>query len=68
MPTVKKVPLGRAIVWTQTNLQLLSDVSYADILEAKKVWHRLAHPRYKKLLDATETESPNAESEFPTSR
>ena len=48
----KEVPLGKAIIWTDSQLDALSEISPADIIEAGQWWKQNAPKKYKNLLDA----------------
>jgi len=53
MPTVKKVPLGKAIIWSKDDLKQLGSVNPKDVALAKLYWRRLAPRRYRNVLDTT---------------
>jgi hypothetical protein len=48
----KRVKLGKPIVWTEEQLDAISSVSEADILQAGQWWQQNATKKYKKLLEA----------------
>lgn len=54
-----KKPLGKAIHWTEEDLDRLSRVTDTDVDHAVQVWRDTAPPEYRDLLDAA-TEEENA--------
>lgn len=48
----KKVPLGKAIRFSDEDLDQLSRVTPADIEKSKQAWKRTVPKEYKTLLDA----------------
>lgn len=54
-----RVPLGKAIQWTEAEVDELTKVTPQDIEEAAALWKRAAQKRYRGLFDAQPSE-PNA--------
>lgn len=50
--TKKRVPLGQPLNWTDAELDALSTVTEADIMNAGAWWQNNAPKKYKKLLEA----------------
>jgi UTP:GlnB (protein PII) uridylyltransferase len=57
--TVTK-PLGKAIQWSEADLERLSAISEADIAAAGELWQQNASQRFKRLLEARPTEADNS--------
>jgi hypothetical protein len=57
----RTVPLGKALAWTDDDLDRLSAVTPEDIAAAQEWWRRNAPARYAKLLDAQEAENAAAQ-------
>ncbi len=49
----RKIPLGQPVQWAQSDLDLLANVTQADINRAGLLWRDNAPRRYRTLLDAT---------------
>lgn len=52
----RKVPRGKALNWTDEDLDRLSQVTPEDIQQAAARWREAASPQYQNLLDAEEVE------------
>ncbi len=50
-----RVPIGKAIVWSKDDLKQMGVVNPKDIALAKLYWRRLAHRRYRNVLDTAVT-------------
>lgn len=48
----KKVPLGKAIIWSQAELTKMSTVTPIDVRLARLWWRKHAPAKYRRLLDA----------------
>lgn len=53
----RKVKLGKAIKWTDDDLDRLAEITPADIEAAKAWWAAYAPRRFKKLLEAKPEET-----------
>lgn len=52
-PTKKRAkPLGKAIQWSDDDLEQLAQISEADKKAAEALWKNEAPPAFKSLLDA----------------
>lgn len=54
----RAIPLGKAIQWTEAEVDELTKVTPQDIEEASALWRRGALPKYRGLFDAKPAE-PN---------
>lgn len=52
MSKKKRKPLGKPIEWTDADLDALSNITEADIIEAGQWWKQNAPKKYKNLLNA----------------
>ena len=48
----KKVPLGKAIIWSPAELTKMSTVTPTDVRLARLWWRKHAPAKYRRLLDA----------------
>lgn len=48
----KAKPQGKAVDWTDAEIERLAEVTPEDVAAAKAHWKRLAPKRAKRLLDA----------------
>ena len=45
---------GRALHRSDAELERLSRVTHADVVDARDLWHRTAPERFRDLIDATQ--------------
>lgn len=59
----KRVPLGPALIWSSATLDAMSRITERDVEQAKRMWRRLAPPKYRNLLDARESDGDRDKSQ-----
>lgn len=56
MAKKKRVPLGKAIRWTEEEIDEFSQVTPGDIDAMRLLWAKYASPKFKALIDSQEVE------------
>jgi hypothetical protein len=56
MAKKKRVPMGRAIRWTEQEIDGFSQVTPGDIDDIRLLWRKYASPGFRNLIDAEEVE------------
>jgi len=62
MAKQKRVPKGKALRWSEEDLDRLSEITPGDIERAREHWRANVPPMYRNLLDAEMVE-PDADAE-----